>query len=95
MSDERRQEDVPMDRLTRLADAAVTALERAPEYVEATDKAVILVDDDEGGGLVRHGYEDGPEGDMEVAHALLEHARAIHAVHGIPFTVAVVPRGEG
>lgn len=84
-----------MDRLTRLAESAAAGLERNAEYNEFTDKAIILVDDEDRGGLVRHGYPDGPEGDLEVAHVLLEHARAIHAVHGIPFTVAVVPRGQG
>lgn len=89
-----RSEGVPIDRLTRLCDAMSSALEAHPEYREGIDKAIMLVDDEEQGGLVHHGYEE--DEDMLVAQRLLESAQAIHEVNGMAFEVHVLPhRGQG
>jgi hypothetical protein len=90
-----KRSEEPMDRLTRICDVMTEALEAHPEYNEATDKAVVLIDDDAQGGAVRHGYANGPEGDMGVAQVLLAHAQALHEVNGLPFSVAHVPFGRG
>lgn len=91
-----RSEDVPHSRLTRLCDAMTVALEAHPEYRHGIDKAIILIDDDSQGGAVRHGYPDGPEGDIEAAYRLLGHAEALHELNDIPFAVAQIPhRGQG
>jgi hypothetical protein len=88
VSDAKRTEGVPHDRLTRLADVMAAALEAAPEYREG-DKAIMFLDDGKRGGLVLHGYDD----DTEAMDDLIVHLQAIFEVNGK--TLMVVPVREG
>lgn len=61
----------PMDRLTRLADAARAAIEAHPEYDEKTDRFILSVSDDDRSGFFGGGY-DGP---APLIVDLLEHIK--------------------
>jgi hypothetical protein len=76
MSDARRSEE-PVDRLTRLADAAIKATEGHPEHHE-DDKVIVFLDDGKRAGLVLGGYED----DTEAMVDLLMHIKAIFEANG-------------
>jgi len=73
----RRTEGKPHDRLTRLAAAMTAALEADPEYRDG-DKAIVMLDDGSGSGIVLHGYDD----DAQAMTDLLCHLRAIFEANG-------------
>lgn len=64
--------ETPTDRLTRLCAAMTDTLEQHPEYRDG-DKCMVLLDDDDSGGIVLHGYDDPAEAMAD----LLMHMRAI------------------
>lgn len=68
---ETEMSDKPMDRLTRLADAARAAIVAHPEYDEQTDRYIMSINDDEHGGFFASGYS----GPAELMVDLLEHAK--------------------
>jgi hypothetical protein len=71
----------PTDRLTRLCDAMTKAFMAHPEYNAETDRCIILIDDDDAGGLVIHGY-DPEHAETDAVIALFEHLRAIVRASG-------------
>lgn len=77
MSDERRTEGVPHNRLTRMCNAAIEAYEAHPEHRDG-DKCIVFLDDGHRGGLVMHGYDD----DADAIADLLVHLRAIFRTNG-------------
>jgi hypothetical protein len=80
----------PVDRLTRLCDAMTKTLEGHAEYREDTDKCIILIDDDQRGGLIIHGYD--PEtatGDAIIC--LFSHLRAIARTAGYDVDMIAIP----
>jgi hypothetical protein len=88
VSNARRTEGQPHDRLTRLCDAMTAALEADPEYREG-DKAVIMLDDGSRGGIVLHGYDS----DTDAMADLIMHLKAIFEANGK--TLMIVPLGRG
>lgn len=89
LDDVRRTEGEPHDRLTRLSDAAVQAIEVHDEYREG-DKAIIFLDDGTRGGIVLHGYDD----DTDAMADLIIHLKAIFEANGKQFLIAPLG-GEG
>ena len=92
MSHERRTTE-PDSRLTRLSAVMVDALEADPENDDTT-KAIVFLSDEEGGGIVLHGWKDDGEA---IAHVLL-HLRAIMRANGKDLDWVFVPedaRGLG
>lgn len=88
MSDERRSEGRPHDRLTRMCDAAITAFENHPEHRD-TDKCIVFLDDGRRGGLVLHGYDN----DLEAMTDLLMHLRALFRANGKDFQIHAIGQG--
>ena len=88
MSDARRSEGEPHDRLTRIADRMITAAERQPEH-RAGDKTIIFLDDGDRGGIVLAGYDD----DMDAMADLFVHLKAVFEANGK--TLMLAPIGEG
>src|SRR4051812_9829646 len=85
---------VPVDRLTRLADAATTAFDDHPEHDEG-DRCMVFVSSEKErrNGLVLHGYEK----DTDAIVDLLIHLRAIFRANGKDLHVVPVgttPEGE-
>lgn len=80
------QSDVPVDRLTRLCATMTDALTSDDEYRD-TDKAVILIDDGERGGIVTHGYDSMSEAIVD----LLNHVQAMLASMGTGMDIIMVP----
>jgi hypothetical protein len=67
----------PHDRLTRLCDTMISALESSPEC-GGEEKCIIFLQDGKLGGLVMHGYER----DSEAMADLLIHLMAIFEANG-------------
>lgn len=88
MTSPRRTEDQPHDRLTRICDRVTTAIDADPEH-QPEDKAIIMLDDGEKGGLVLHGYDN----DVDAMADLLTHLKAIFEANGR--TLVVAPLGRG
>jgi hypothetical protein len=88
MSNAKRSEGQPIDRLTRLADAMTRALEADPEYHD-DDKAIIFLDDDKHGGIVLFGYDE----DFDAMANLFVHLKAVFEANGK--TLMIVPVGDG
>jgi hypothetical protein len=88
MTDARRSEGAPHDRLTRLCDAMTQTLEAHPEYRDG-DKAMLFLDDGKRGGIVLHGYD----ADVDAMTDLLMHLKALFEANGK--TLMIVPVGEG
>jgi hypothetical protein len=88
MTNPRRTEGQPHDRLTRLCDAMTGTLEQQAEYT-ADVKAVIMLDDGQRGGIVLHGYDD----DTQAMVDLLMHLKAIFEANGK--TLMIMPLGRG
>lgn len=88
MKDVRRTVDQPHDRLTRLCDAMIAALEADAEHRDG-DKAVIMLDDGDRGGIVIHGYG---EDHRRAAAAVLTHLKAIFEAHGQTFMIMPLRR---
>lgn len=88
MSDERRTEGVPHDRLTRMCNAAIDAFEAHPEHRDG-DRCIVFLDDGQRGGIVLHGYEE----DTDAMTDLLMHLRAIFRANGME--MMVMPIGQG
>jgi hypothetical protein len=79
----------PHDRLTRICDVGIDAMEGHPEYGEDV-RVVILLSDEEGGGVVIHGYER----DTDAVVDLLMHLRAIMRANGKDLQIHALP-GHG
>jgi hypothetical protein len=84
MSHEHHTLNDPHDRLTRLCDAAIKAVDAHPECPEDL-KFIIMIDDGHQGGIGAHGYE----GPGELLINLYEHTKAMFEAHDIPFDVII------
>lgn len=84
MSDVRRTDGQPHDRLTELAGVMVAALE-SEEGAEDV-KAFVLLSDDRQAGTIIHGYTD----QSEMAGHLLSHVKAILSAFGLEVAVHTV-----
>jgi hypothetical protein len=84
------QHDHPTERLTRLCDAMTSTLEAHDEYRDGVDRCIILIDDDETGGLVIHGY-DPDEGGTDAVANLFMHLRAIIRSTGRDLDFVAIP----
>lgn len=87
MVDERRSSE-PHDRLTRICAEMTYALEQHPEYSDDV-KAIVMLQDNDRGGLQLHGYDD----DTEALVDLFMHLKAIFASQGKTLMFAPL-RGE-
>lgn len=87
MSDEKRTEGEPHDKLTRLCAAMTDALDAHPEAEGV--KCIVFLDDEKRGGLEIHGYDD----DMEAMVNLFMHMKAVFAVNGKQLLLAPLNRG--
>jgi hypothetical protein len=67
----------PQDRLTRMANAVLSAAEAHPEW-RAGDKVIAFLNDRERGGIAIGGYDD----DLDALVDLFLHLRAMFAAHG-------------
>jgi hypothetical protein len=77
MTETRRTEGVPHDRLTRMCDRMTKTFDLHPEH-RSTDKCMVFLDDGDVGGLVMHGYDN----DFEAMTDLLMHLRAVFKANG-------------
>lgn len=84
MSDVRRTEDQPHDRLTELAGVMVAALE-SEEATEDVQAFVLLSDGDQAGAVI-HGYDD----KNEMLTHLISHVQAIFSAYGLSVTVHAI-----
>lgn len=82
ITDTRRSEDAPMERMTRLCAAMTAALEANPEHTP-TVKAVVLLMDGKTGGLQLHNYAS----DDEALVDLMVHVQALCETRGLTLTV--------
>lgn len=85
--------DTPQDRLGRVIDAAMTAIEAHPEYREG-DRVLIMAHDRTTmkGGNAGLGFEDAEE----VMATMMEHAEAFAKSQGFPFRLLPIDSiGEG
>lgn len=83
-----RRLDEPHDRLTRMCDTAIRAVESHAERRDG-DKCIVFLDDGKRGGIVLHGYDS----DLDAMSDLLVHVRAIFRANGMDFQVHSL--GEG
>jgi hypothetical protein len=79
----------PMDRMTRLCDAMVTALTEHPEYPAGKVQAIVFIQGDGRGGIELHNYDD----DVEAIENLIIHLKALFKANGM--TLAVAPLNQG
>jgi hypothetical protein len=87
VSDARRTEGEPHDRLTRIGDGMIAAFDSHPEQLHG-DRAMIFLDDgDERGGIALAGWEN----DAEAVAALLLHLKALFEANGR--TLLIAPLG--
>lgn len=84
--DEPRRTHEPRDRLTRIGDAMTNAMTSHPEAREG-DRAIVMLDDGNMGGIVLHGYDD----DLDALTDLLVHLRAIFRAQGKDLDVIAIP----
>lgn len=89
-----RTEGEPSDRLTRLCDAMVTALEDDPEYQDGDHVVIFISRDIEEtsqmqGGLVLHGYDD----DTDALTDVFAHLAAIFEANGMKLMLAPLAQG--
>lgn len=85
--------DEPSDRLTRLCDTMVTALEADSEYQEG-DQVVIFISRSTGatqmhGGTVLHGYDE----DTDAMGHVFAHLEALFEANGMKLMVAPIGKG--
>jgi hypothetical protein len=85
MSDAKRTEGEPHDRLTRLCDAMTKALEADAEYRDG-DKAIVFLDDGDRGGIQLFGYES----DTDAMADLLIHLKAIFEANGKTLMITTI-----
>ena len=91
LTSDRHYGDEPHTRLTRLADAAIKAVENHPEHADDL-RVIILISDEQRGGMVLHGYEDHAEAIAD----LLGHTEAGAAMVGVDLRIIPTgPIGEG
>jgi len=76
VADEKRSEDVPHNRITRLANVALDAVQRDEGY--DGEKVIVFLDGQDMGGIGMSGYDD----DTEAMVNLFMHLRAIFAANG-------------
>lgn len=88
MSSALRTEGEPHDRLTRISDAASRAIDAHPENGPDI-KAIIMVDDDERGGMVFHGYEE----DADAIVAIFGHLQAALETRGQTLLITGINEG--
>lgn len=82
MSQARRTEGKPHNRLTRICDAMTETMDQHPERREG-DKAIVFLDDGTRGGIVLHGYEN----DVDAMADLIMHLKAIFEANGKSFQI--------
>jgi hypothetical protein len=75
----------PHDRLSRLADAMTAVLGRLPEVGDV--RAIVLLDDGEGGTVHPYGYPQPPEGQQVLFADLAQHLMSLGQVLGVEVTV--------
>lgn len=85
----RRTEGESHNRLTRMSEAMVNALEAHPEHRDG-DKAIVFLMDSERGGIVFHGYDR----DDDALGDLFMHLAAIFEANGRSLKVVPMP-GQG
>lgn len=90
ISNVRRTEGEPHDRLTRICAAMTDALDAHPEMSDDV-KCVVMLQDAEKGGIQLHGYED----DSDAIVDLFMHLRAIFKANGQELAIAPFPGGQG
>lgn len=88
MSDERRTEGEPHDRLTRIADRVSGYVEHDPEIRDG-DRCIIFVNDRHRGGIGLFGYDS----DMHAFADLFVHMRAIMRANGKEMVIAPLRQG--
>ncbi|HEY1437346.1 MAG TPA: hypothetical protein VGG82_07575 [Casimicrobiaceae bacterium] len=88
MSDARRTEGEPHDRLTRIADRLLAVVEADLEYRDG-DKCIVFMDDGKRGGIGIHGYDS----DVDAMADLLVHLKAIFEANGKTLMVMPVRGG--
>lgn len=81
----KRTEGNPHDRMTRMSDRMLKTLETDPEYADSV-KAIVMLHDEERGGIGLHGYER----DTEAMADLLVHLRAVMEANGKTLIVAPI-----
>jgi len=86
ITDVRKSEGEPHDRLTRLCAAMTDALERELGPDDEPVRAIIMLDTRDRGGMQLHGY-DGREERLALAR-ILGHAVALGRAAGLPVQVA-------
>jgi hypothetical protein len=87
-SDVKRTVGEPHDRLTRLCDAMLKALESNPENDENV-KCIVFLDDGKRGGFSLHGYEK----DTDAMVDLFMHLKALFNANGKELIFAPIHRG--
>jgi hypothetical protein len=88
MSDEKRTEGEPHDRLTRIADRVAASASAHVEY--EGDKVIVFLNDGERGGIGLFGYDN----DMDAFMDLFVHMRAIMRANGKEMVIAPLRGGE-
>lgn len=76
----------PVDRLTRLCAAMTAALEAHPEYDDNV-KCIVMLSDEETGGMVTLNYDDAPQALVE----LIAQAQALAQSGGINLDLLTIP----
>jgi hypothetical protein len=82
-----RSEDGPVSRLTRLAEAAIEAIEASPE-ASGCERGLVLISEHGEGGSASFGFVDGDD----AAHFLLAHAAALGKAAG--WAVHIIDAGS-
>lgn len=80
--------DEPHDRLTRMCQSGITAIEADPEFTEGI-KGVIMLDDGKHGGIAITGYQEG--GGREAFVDMLVHLQAIAESNGLRLDFIGIP----
>ena len=88
MSDERRTEGEPHDRLTRIAGRVGDHVENDPEFQEG-DRCIVLTNNAKNSGIGLFGYDS----DMEAFTELFLSLRAIMRVNGRELLIAPLRSG--
>jgi ketopantoate hydroxymethyltransferase len=91
MDDEEVVSTEPVDRLTRLCDAMLTALTDSPEFGEDVH-GITMLNDGTSGGIVFHGYKG--DNDPAVVTDLLIHLRALLRARGSDVVITTLPGGS-
>ena len=80
----------PHDKLTRICEAMTLAMDCSEEST-GQEKAIVLIQDGNRGGMVLHGYAD----DKEALADFMQHAEALFKTFGVKMKVMPMPGGFG